>query len=82
MMDILENKERRPQWDNQQQIRNPNFRKNTNSGKSKESAHDQTIKPPFQEKYVEISQQNDDDEDTINLMCINDDNTIFLTRED
>ena len=39
MMDRLENIERKPQWDNQQQgpqIRNPNFRKNTNTGKSRE----------------------------------------------
>ena len=38
MMDILYNIEIRPQWDNQQQIRNPNFRKNINTRKSKESA--------------------------------------------
>ena len=46
MMDILDIVERRLQWDNQQQIRNPNFRKNTNSGKAKEIAIDQTIRPP------------------------------------
>ena len=61
IMDRLENMERKPQWDNQQQIRNPNFRKNTNTGKSRESAPDQTIRPPFQEKYAEISHQNYDD---------------------
>ena len=81
IMDRLDNIERRPQWDNQQQIRNPNFRKNTNSGKSKESAADQTIRAPFQENYAESSHQDENDEDTINLMGINDDNTIFLTRE-
>ena len=81
-MDRLDNMERKPQWDNQQQgpqIRNPNFRKNTNTGKSRELAPDQTIRPPFQENYAEISHQNEDDEDTINIMGINDDNTIFLT---
>ena len=31
MMDRLDKIERRPQWDNEQKIRNPNFRKNTNS---------------------------------------------------
>ena len=37
-MDRLENMERKPQWDNQQQgpqIRNPNFRKNPNTSKSR-----------------------------------------------
>ena len=85
-MDRLDNMERKLQWDNQQQgpqIRNPNFRKNTNTGKSRESTPDQTIRPPFQENYVEISHQNEDHEDTqINLMGINDDNTIFLTQEE
>ena len=75
--------ERKPQWDNQQQgpqIRNPNFKNNPNTGKSREPAPDQQIRPPFQENYAEISQQNEEDEDTqINLMGINDDNTIFLT---
>ena len=84
MMDRLESMERKPQWDNQQQgpqIRNPNFRKNTNTGKSRESAPDQQIRPPFQENYDESSHQNEDDEDTqINLVGINDDNTIFLTQ--
>ena len=68
--------------DNQNQIINPNFRKNTNTGKSRESTPNQIIRPPFQENYVESSHQNEDDEDTINLMGINDDNTIFLTQED
>ena len=85
-MDRLDNMERNPQWDNQQQgpqIRNPNFRKNTNIGKSRESAPDQTIRPPFQENYAEISHQNENDEDNqINLMGINDDNAIFLTQEE
>ena len=67
MMDRLYNMERKPQWDNQQQgpeIRNHNFRKNTNTGKSRESAPDQTIRSPFQENYAKISHQNENDEDT------------------
>ena len=81
-MDRLDNMERKPQQDNQQKIRNPNFRKNTNTRKTRESTPDQTIRPPFQENYAESYHQNDDDEETINLMGINDDNTIFLTQED
>ena len=75
-MDRLENMERKPQWDNQQQgtqIRNPN------TGKSRESAPDQQIRPPFQENYGESSYQNEYDEDTINIMVINDDNIVFIT---
>ena len=67
MMDRLDNMERKPQWDNQQQgpqIRNPNFKKNTNIRKSRESTPDQTIKPPFQENCAEISHHNEFDEDT------------------
>ena len=55
IMDRLDNMERKPQWDNQQQgpqIKNLNFRKNTNTGKSRESAPDQIIRPPFQENYA------------------------------
>ena len=86
IMDRLENMERKPLWDNQQQgpqISNLNFRKNTNTGKSRETTLDQQIKPPFQENYAEISQQNDEEQDTqINLMGINDENAIFLTQEE
>ena len=82
VIDRLDNIERIPQWDNQQQIRNPNFRKNINSKKAKETSPDQTIRPPFQENYAESSQNNnDDEEDNINIMGIYDNNTIFLTRE-
>ena len=61
LMDRLENMERKPQWENQQgpQIRNPNFRKNPNTSKSREVVPNQQIRPPFQENYVEISQQNE-----------------------
>ena len=83
MMDRLDNIEKIPHWDNQQQIRNPNFRKNINHGKSKETGPDQTIRPQFQENYDESYQNNDEDEDDINhIMGIDEINTIFLTRED
>ena len=68
----------KPQWDNQPQIINPNFRKNNNPGKTKEVAPDQNIRPPFQEKCAEISHNNDEDEDDINIvMGIDEENTIF-----
>lgn len=86
LVDRLEIMERKPQWDNQQQgpqIRNPNFRKNPNTGKPREGPPDQQIRPPFQENYAESSHQNEEDQDTqINLMGINDGNTIFLTQEE
>ena len=86
IIDRLESMERKPHWDNQQQgpqIRNPNFRNNTNTSKSRESTLDQTIRPPFQENYDEISHKNEEYEDTqIKVMGINDDNTIFLTQEE
>ena len=40
IMDRLENIARIPKWDNQQKNRNPNFRKNTNLGKVKETTPD------------------------------------------
>lgn len=41
------------------------------------------IIPPFQENYAKSSQQNDEYQGTqINLMGINDDNTIFLTEKE
>ena len=54
-----------------------------NSGKAKEAAPNQNIRPPFQENYAESSQNNDEDDDDINhLMGIDENNTIFLTQED
>ena len=85
LMDKLENMERKPQWENQQgpQIRNPNFRKNPNTGKSREGTLDQQIRPPFQENYAEVSQQLEEDQDTqINLMGVNNEDVIFLTQEE
>lgn len=77
---------RKPQWDNQQQgpqIRNPNFRKNPNIGKSKEGQPHQQIRPPFQENYADSSHLNEEEEDAhINLIGTNDGNTIFLTQEE
>ena len=48
LMDIIDNMERKPQWDNQQAplVRNSNSRKNQNIGKNEP---DQNIRPPFQE---------------------------------
>ena len=78
VVERLDNLDRKPQWDNQPQIRNPNFRKNNNPGKAKEASLDQNIRPPFQENYAKISQNNDEDEDEINhLMGIDENNTIF-----
>ena len=54
-----------------------------NSRKAKETSPDQTIRPPFQENYAENPQNdNDDEEDTINITGIDDNNTIFLIQED
>ncbi len=81
IMDILENMERKTQWDNQQPhpIGNPNFRKNSNAGKN--ATPDQHIRPPFQENYVEDSQNQEGEDDTqINLLETED--TIFLTQEE
>ena len=83
VVERLDNIDRKPQWDNQPPIRNPNFRKNNNFGKAKEATPNQNIRPPFQEKYVESSQNNDKYEDNINLiMGTDENNTIFLTQED
>lgn len=84
-MDRLDNMETKPQRENQQgpQIRNPNFRKNPNAGKSKEGTPNQQIRPPFQENYAEISQQLEEDQGTqINLMAVNNEDIIFLTQEE
>jgi len=61
LVDSLEIMERKTQWDNQQQgpqIRNPNFRKNPNTGKPREGPPNEHIRPPFQENYAESSHQN------------------------
>ena len=83
VVEILDNIEKKPQWDNQHQIINPNYRKNNNPGKGKEPSPNQNIRPPFQENYAESSQNNVEDEEDINIvMGIDEENTIFLTQED
>jgi len=83
IMDRLENMERKKQWENQQPppIRNPNFRKNPNTGKN--AILDQQSRPPFQENYVEGSQSLEVEDDTqINLLEIKDEDVVFLTQEE
>jgi len=84
IMDRLENMERKNQWGNQQQqppIRNPNFRKNPNAAKN--TTPDQQIRPPFQENYVEDSQnQQVEDDIQINLLETKEEDNVFLTQED
>lgn len=80
IMDRLENMERKTQWENQQPppIRNPDFRKNPNTGKN--AIPDQQIRPPFQENYVKGSQNHEEEDDTqINLLGIKNE-AIFLTQ--
>ena len=82
-MDRLENMERKTQWENQQPppIRNPNFRKNPNTGKN--AIPDQRIRPPLQENYAEDSQNHEGEDDThINLLGIKNENVVFITQEE
>jgi len=60
LMDRIDNKERKPQWDNQQAplVRNLNFRKNQNQNIRKNGLN-QNIRLPFQENYVETSHPED-----------------------
>ena len=47
------------------------------------NGHDQNIRPPFQENYAETSHQEDPELDTqINLMGLDDEETVFLTQDD
>lgn len=83
IMDILENMERKIQWENQQPppIRNPSFRKNPNNGKN--MIPNQQIRPPFQENYAQGSENHEGDDDTeINLLGIKNEDVIFLTQEE
>lgn len=84
IMDRLENMERKNQWENQQQrtlIRNANFRKNPNARKN--ATLDQEIRPPFQENYVEDSQNQEEEDDTqINLLETKEEDTVFLIQEE
>ena len=70
--------------DNQQAppVRNPNFRKNQNQNTGK-NGPDHNIRPHFQENYVDKSHLEDPEQDTkINLMGINDEDTVFLTQDE
>ncbi len=83
IMDRLENMERKKQWENWKPplIRNPNFRKNPNVGKN--GTPDQQIRTPFQENYVEDSQNQEGEDDTqIDLLETKDEDTVFLTQEE
>jgi len=62
-------------------IRNPNFRKNPNTGKN--VIPNQKIRPPFQENYDEGSQNHKKEDDTqINLLGIKNEEVVFLTQEE
>lgn len=82
IIDRLENMERKNHWENQQQqtpIRNPKFRKNHNT--TKNATLDEQISPPFQENYVEDSQNQEAEYDTqINILETMEEDTIFLTQ--
>jgi len=82
-MNRLENIERKTQRENQRPplIRNPNFRKNPNTGKN--AIPDQKIRPLFQENYVEGSQNHEGEDDThINLLGIKNEDDVFLSHEE
>lgn len=62
--------------------RNPNFRKKQNSSTGKVRP-DQSVRPPFQEKYAEASTSSEPMKYTqINLMGLNSEQQNFLTQED
>lgn len=65
IMNMIDNMERKPEWDNQQEPlgRNPNFRKNKNQNTAK-NGPDQNIRPPFQENYAGTSHSDDPEQDT------------------
>ena len=63
-------------------MKKPNFRNNQNQSTGK-NGPDHNIRPPFQENYVEISNSEDLKQDIqINLMGLNEEETIFLTQDD
>jgi hypothetical protein len=93
MMEILEITDRNPPRENQPgpQIRNPNFRRNPPQIRQREPREqreqrgpDQQIRPPFQENYVDEGEETIEglDDVHINLMGINDNDSIFLTQEE
>jgi len=82
--DRVETIERKSSWDGQPSntARNPNFRKNQNPNIGK-SGPDQNIRPPFQENFFEASTSEEAPKDTqINLMGLNNEQEVSLTRED
>ena len=92
-MEILNIIDRNPLRENQPcpQIRNPNFRRNQPQIKQREPREqreqrslDQQIWPPFQENYVYEGEETIEglDDVHINLMGINDNDSIFLTQEE
>lgn len=63
-------------------MRNPNFRKNQNQNTGK-NGPDQNIRPHFQENYAKQSHSEDPEQDTqINLMGLDDEETVFLTQDE
>jgi hypothetical protein len=90
MMDRLDIADRTPPRENQPgpQIRNPNFRRNQPQIRQREQREqrgpDQQIRPPFQENYVDEGEEivEDLDDVHINLMGINDNDSVFLTQEE
>jgi hypothetical protein len=93
MVERLEITDRKPPRENQPgpQIRNPNFRRNPPQMRQREPREqreqrglDQQIRPPFQENYVDEGEETIEELDDvhINLMGINDNDSIFLTQEE
>ena len=92
-MERLEITDRNPPRENQHGslIRNPNFRRNPPQIRQREPREqweqrgpDQQIRPCFQEKYVDEGEETIEglDDVHINLMGINDNDSIFLTQEE
>jgi L-rhamnose mutarotase len=87
MMDRLDIADRTAPRENQPdpQIINPNFRRNQPQIRQREQRGPyQQIQPPFQENYVDEGEEivEDLDDVHINLMGINDNDSIFLTQEE
>jgi hypothetical protein len=92
MMERLDIIDRNPPRENQPgpQIRNPNFRRNPPQIRQREPREqreqrglDQNIRPHFQENYADEGEETIEglDDVRINLMGINDNDSIFLTQE-
>jgi hypothetical protein len=92
-MERLEIGDRNPPRENQSapQIRNPNFRRNPPQIRRREPknqreqrGHDQQIRPPLQENYVDDGEEiiEELDDIHINLMGVNVNDSIFLTQEE